>query len=212
MNQVNTPEKLDKYIDDMAGPGMDAVLKDGTWPESYLAWYEMRVLHGMDLKMVDALSLITALRKERTLSERLKMEAICHAGEARGANATINEINQICSGATGEKANWHGAEPVRELKQRLDHALRVTQPGLNHHNVMRDARQYIENDWPKLGDKVKVVGKYAEDWADVEPIVTGMELKHGTIRYTLGETETSGRTDGWYITDFVPPKTEETQS
>jgi hypothetical protein len=49
------------------------------------------------------------------LAERLKLEAQIHAGEARGANAAIAEIYQLCTGATGEPGNWHGAEPVRKL-------------------------------------------------------------------------------------------------
>lgn len=53
-------------------------------------------------------------QSERALCERLKQEAINHAGEARNANATLNEIYQLVSGATGEKANWNGAAPVRE--------------------------------------------------------------------------------------------------
>lgn len=47
------------------------------------------------------------------LCDRLKIEVQCHAMEARGANATINEINQAVSGATGEKGNWHGAGPAK---------------------------------------------------------------------------------------------------
>lgn len=50
---------------------------------------------------------------ENDLVERLRQEAIDHAGEARTANSTIYEIYQVISGATGEPGNWHGAEPVR---------------------------------------------------------------------------------------------------
>lgn len=49
------------------------------------------------------------------LAERLKQEAQIHAQEARTANATIAEIYQLCTGATGEPGNWNGAEPVRAL-------------------------------------------------------------------------------------------------
>lgn len=58
-----------------------------------------------------------AIRKIEELTalvERLKQEAQNHAAEARGANATIYEIYQLCTGATGEPGNWHGAEPVRQ--------------------------------------------------------------------------------------------------
>lgn len=58
--------------------------------------------------------------------ECLKQEAQIHAQEARTANATIAEIYQVCSGATGEQGNWHGAEPVRmriaELEAKLTEA------------------------------------------------------------------------------------------
>lgn len=57
----------------------------------------------------------TALAAERAAREKLLQEAQCHAQEARAANATIAEIYQLCTGATGEPGNWHGAEPVRQL-------------------------------------------------------------------------------------------------
>lgn len=67
----------------------------------------------------DLLSALEALSRRaeaaEALAERLKMEAQIHAGEARTANATIAEIYQLCTGATGEPGNWHGAEPVREM-------------------------------------------------------------------------------------------------
>lgn len=60
-------------------------------------------------------------RAERAeaLCDRLKLEAQSHAQEARTANATIAEIYQLCTGATGEPGNWNGAEPVRALAARL---------------------------------------------------------------------------------------------
>ncbi len=48
------------------------------------------------------------------LAERLKMEARCHAREARTANSTIAEIYRVVTGGTGEPGNWNGAEPVRK--------------------------------------------------------------------------------------------------
>lgn len=74
----------------------------------------------------EAAARLTALSQEKEtaererdraleLAERLKMEAQCHAMEARTANATIAEIYQVCTGSTGEPGNWHGAEPVRRL-------------------------------------------------------------------------------------------------
>lgn len=53
------------------------------------------------------------------LSANLKQEAQIHAMEARGANATINEINQFISGGSGEPANWHGAQPVKDFVNAL---------------------------------------------------------------------------------------------
>jgi hypothetical protein len=45
---------------------------------------------------------------------QLIMQAQIWKQEARTANATIAEIYQLCSGATGEPGNWNGAEPVRQ--------------------------------------------------------------------------------------------------
>lgn len=66
------------------------------------------------------------LKELEALAETLKNEAQIHAMEAKTANATINEINQFISGATGEPANWHGAKPVKDfvsdLKAQLEAA------------------------------------------------------------------------------------------
>ena len=55
---------------------------------------------------------------------RLRLEAQCHAQEARTANATINEIYQIVSGGRGEPGNWHGAEPVRRYVEAAEARVR----------------------------------------------------------------------------------------
>lgn len=55
----------------------------------------------------------------RGLRDQLQQQAEIHAQEARTANATIHEIYQLCTGATGEPGNWHGAEPVRHLLEQL---------------------------------------------------------------------------------------------
>lgn len=62
---------------------------------------------------------ITRQRDEAlALVDRLKMEAVGHAGEARTANATIYEIYQVLTGATGEPGNWNGAQPARKYVER----------------------------------------------------------------------------------------------
>lgn len=63
---------------------------------------------------------MSGLNATAVLIARLKLEAQIHAQEARTANATIAEIYQCVSGATGEPGNWHGAEPVRRLVQERD--------------------------------------------------------------------------------------------
>lgn len=70
--------------------------------------------------------LISALEAEKkradeaeALVERLKLEARCHAGEARTANATIAEAYQAVTVGTGEPGNWHGAEPIKAELTRL---------------------------------------------------------------------------------------------
>lgn len=58
-------------------------------------------------------SLQSQLEAAEALADRLKLEAQCHAGEARAANSTIYEIYQVLSGSKGEPGNWNGAEPAR---------------------------------------------------------------------------------------------------
>lgn len=83
----------------------------GTWPtraEAIAAWNRRSGPSQSDFE---------AMRAQRdeagALADRLKLEAQIHAGEARTANSTIYEIYRIVSGATGERGNWHGAQPVR---------------------------------------------------------------------------------------------------
>lgn len=54
------------------------------------------------------------IERLKTLTETLKMQASCHAMEARGANATIHESYQAVTGATGEPGNWNGARPIKD--------------------------------------------------------------------------------------------------
>jgi hypothetical protein len=70
----------------------------------------------------------TEIAELKALAANLKQEAQMHAMEARGANATINEINQFISGATGEPANWHGAQPVKEFVNELKAKLAELMP------------------------------------------------------------------------------------
>lgn len=50
----------------------------------------------------------------QNLADRLKMEARIHSGEARAANASLNDAYQAASGAKGERGNWNGANPIKE--------------------------------------------------------------------------------------------------
>lgn len=49
----------------------------------------------------------------RARFEAVKLQAQLWKQEARTANATIAEIYQICTGATGEPGRGNGAKPVR---------------------------------------------------------------------------------------------------
>lgn len=66
-----------------------------------------------------------AMTEQEELIEKIKLEARSHAGEAKTANSTINEIYQIISNATGEPANWHGAQPVRDFVESMKTRLTV---------------------------------------------------------------------------------------
>ncbi|PMR73752.1 hypothetical protein [Billgrantia endophytica] len=47
-------------------------------------------------------------------NDRMRLEAQSHAQETRTHRATVHDIYQIVTGATGEPGNWNGAEPVRK--------------------------------------------------------------------------------------------------
>ena len=61
-----------------------------------------------------------AIEALQARADNLKQQAKNWAHEARAANSTIEEIYQLCTGATGEPGNWHGAEPVRKLVAERD--------------------------------------------------------------------------------------------
>lgn len=73
-------------------------------------------LSGDEARSVVSLleSLSSQVTEAQNLAERMKLEAQCHAGEARAANSTIYEIYQVLSGGKGEPGNWHGAQPARD--------------------------------------------------------------------------------------------------
>jgi hypothetical protein len=53
------------------------------------------------------------------LAAYLKLQAQCHAQEARTANATIAEIYRLCTNGTGEPGNWawSGAGTCRPIRK-----------------------------------------------------------------------------------------------
>ena len=50
---------------------------------------------------------------EQQLADQ-RAEAQAHAQEARTQRATVHEIYQLITGATGEPGDWNGAEPIRK--------------------------------------------------------------------------------------------------
>ncbi|TZG25635.1 hypothetical protein [Sphingomonas montanisoli] len=103
----------------------DPTPDDVVWLCAQLACWPSRVdderTTNARFLMLSAAALIDRLTGERedarALSDRLLLEAQCHAGEARAHKATVHEAYQIASGATGERANWNGAGPIRELAE-----------------------------------------------------------------------------------------------
>ena len=91
--------------------------------DKYIAGYLRAKIELLDQpeppKNMSTLALMQRVDELEALNETLKNEAQIHAMEAKSANATINEINQFISGATGEPANWHGAQPVKEFVNNL---------------------------------------------------------------------------------------------
>lgn len=72
-------------------------------------------------RIVAALAAATARVAELEAGNaNLLAQAQGHAQEARTANATIHEIYQCVSGATGEPGGWNGAEPVRRRIAELE--------------------------------------------------------------------------------------------
>jgi len=53
------------------------------------------------------------------------LQAQIWASEAKTQKSIVHEVNQIVSGATGEKADWNGANPVRERIAELEAVLKI---------------------------------------------------------------------------------------
>ncbi|MGC4393756.1 hypothetical protein [Agrobacterium sp. M50-1] len=144
-------------------------------------------VHGFITKIIDAVSpTLESLQRDneelRNLADRLKQEAQIHSMEARGANATVNEIYQIISGGKGEPANWQGAKPVREYVEaakgeilRLETELALSKPVYS--------RRQIE-------ERVKVLEAALKPFAEIDPInVYENEDEDANGRYVLTENQ-----------------------
>ena len=66
---------------------------------------------------------LALIDEQADLCERLKQEAKIHAQEARSQTATVHEIYQLCTGASGEPGDWNGTEPVRKALAERDHRI-----------------------------------------------------------------------------------------
>jgi len=125
---------------------------------------ELRRLAPMEAELQQALN----------LCERLKLEAQCHAQEARTANATIAEIYQAVSGGTGEPGNWHGAQPVVDALQRTREELATCRELLAEIRASLDKPIEQLETMPMRKKEELVMGWFAEDWA----ISKGLDMLH----------------------------------
>lgn len=89
----------------------------------------------------DRATLLAVLEAADELNARLKLEAQCHAQEARAANATVHEIYQVISGATGEPGNWNGAEPVKAYVAKAHERI-----GILEHELDLNEREQLDAD------------------------------------------------------------------
>lgn len=113
------------------------------------------------------------LREHRKVQEvqakadALQLQAECHAQEARTANATINEIYQALTGATGEPGNWDGAEPARKVMAELK-ALQVELEALKQNILAQWARNMSTPDnqtpFEFIKHRCKSDPEYAWSW------------------------------------------------
>lgn len=67
--------------------------------------------------------------------EQCKQQAEIWAQEARAQKATVHEIYQFITGATGEPGDWNGAKPVVEYVEQLREALAsiMSYPGIREY-------------------------------------------------------------------------------
>ncbi len=154
-----------------------------TQEEIAAAWSAWQSRHGGKLgpgpAFVEAINAALALRlptleslqseneELRDLTAHLRLQAQTHAMEARGANATINEIYQIISGGKGEPANYHGAEPVRKYVEavkgeilRLETELALSKPVYSRRQLEARA-EAAEAEVKHLRERLKPFSEFA---------------------------------------------------
>jgi hypothetical protein len=125
----------------------------------------MKPLEGKDIATLTNVELITEISRLlseneelRNLTADLRLQAQTNAMEARGANATINEIYQIISGGKGEPGNWNGAEPVRRYVEaakgeilRLETELVLSKPVFSRRQIEARVKSLEEALKPFVG-------------------------------------------------------------
>lgn len=89
----------------------------------------------------------------------LRREAQIHAQEARTANATIAEIYQLVTGATGEPGNWQGAEPVRKKLAALEAQAAI---GRRAVEMLREIAAEADDPLCHIGQRVSAILRDAE--------------------------------------------------
>jgi len=94
------------------------------------------------------------------------LQAQIWASEAKTQKSIVHEVNQIVSGATGEKADWNGANPVREKIAKLESEVSRLQDIINtpeNDNFISAIAKEAEHQkirWPEGHDDIKT----AWDW------------------------------------------------
>ena len=95
------------------------------WPETTRAYVEAledaldHEKMGNAMLFENFLSISKLLAKSSNRADHLLMQAQIWASEAKTQRATVREIYQVTTFASGEPGDWNGAKPVRELMARF---------------------------------------------------------------------------------------------
>jgi len=156
-------------------------------------------------------ALLAENEKLRDLTERLKLEAQIHSGEARCHSSTVHEIYQLISGAKGEPATWNGAVPVKRFLEKVEHLIcaarnvnawlnKTGRSGCTHQRSLEEALMWMDG---KLGTPPAAIPELIKRLGEYHDVAIKMSCKHPEKLIEVIE-DCDGHIDVFFTCNLLP--------